>query len=153
MAEEAHAVVARHPELSVGVIAFYAAQRNAILEAASDSGLGLTERDDEDGYRIRDEWRRTGDGRERLRIGTPSMRSRGKEFDVVFLSLTRSNEVPVKDEAHAAQTVRLPAAGEPALRGDEPPAPVVVGRRRPCDGRGPGSGGVRARLECTPEAL
>lgn len=98
VAEESHAVVARYPELSIGVIAFYAAQRDAIMEAASDSGLGLTERDDEGGYRIRDEWLRTVDGRERLRIGTVDA-FQGKEFDIVFLSLTRSNEVPVKDEA------------------------------------------------------
>ena len=97
VAEEVHAVVERHPELSVGVITFYAAQRDAIVEAASDSALGLTEPDDEGGYRIRDEWRRTVDGRERLRIGTVDA-FQGKEFDVVFLSLTRSNEIPVKNE-------------------------------------------------------
>ena len=98
VAEEAHAVMARHPEFSVGVITFYAAQRDAIVEAMSDAGIGLTEPDDEGGYRIRDEWRRTGDGRERLRIGTVDA-FQGKEFDIVFLSLTRSNDVPVKDEA------------------------------------------------------
>ena len=98
VAEEAHAVAARHPGLSVGVITFYAAQRDAILEATSVAGIGLTEPDDEGGYRIRDEWRRTGDGRERLRIGTVDA-FQGKEFDIVFLSLTRSNEIPVKDEA------------------------------------------------------
>lgn len=98
VAEEAHAVVAQHPELSVGVITFYAAQRDAILEAMSVAAIGLTEPDDEGGYRVRDEWRRTGDGRERLRIGTVDA-FQGKEFDVVFLSLTRSNDVPVKDEA------------------------------------------------------
>ena len=98
LAEEAHAVAARHSELSVGVITFYAAQRDAILEATSVAGIGLTEPDDEGGYRVRDEWRRTGDGRERLRIGTVDA-FQGKEFDVVFLSLTRSNDVPVKNEA------------------------------------------------------
>ena len=98
VAEEAHAVAAQHPELSVGVITFYAAQRNEILEAMSVAGIGLTEPDDEGGYRVRDEWRRTGDGRERLRIGTVDA-FQGKEFDIVFLSLTRSNDIPVKDEA------------------------------------------------------
>ena len=97
VAEEAHAVAALDPSLSVGVITFYAAQREAILEAMNVAGLGLTEPDDEGGYRVRDEWRRTGDGRERLRIGTVDA-FQGKEFDVVFLSLTRSNEIPVKDE-------------------------------------------------------
>ena len=94
--EEAHAVVSRHPELSVGVITFYAAQRDAILSSMYE--VGLTERDDEGGFRIRDEWRRTSDGRERLRVGTVDA-FQGKEFDVVFLSLTRSNRIQVKDEA------------------------------------------------------
>ena len=97
VAEEAHAVVARHSELSVGVITFYAAQLRAILEAMSVASINLTEPDDEGGYRVRDEWRRTGDARERLRVGTVDA-FQGKEFDVVFLSPARSNSIPVKDE-------------------------------------------------------
>ena len=96
VAEEAHAAVSRHPELSVGVITFYAAQRDVILSSMCE--IGLTERDGEGGFRIRDEWRRTSDGRERLRVGTVDA-FQGKEFDVVFLSLTRSNRIQVKDEA------------------------------------------------------
>lgn len=96
VAEEAHAVVSRYPALSVGVITFYAAQRDEILSSMCE--VGLTERDDEGGFRIRDQWRRTSDGREQLRVGTVDA-FQGKEFDVVFLSLTRSNRVPVKDEA------------------------------------------------------
>ena len=96
VAVEAHAVVSRHPALSVGVITFYAAQRDEILSSMGE--VELTERDDEGGFRIRDQWRRTSDGRERLRIGTVDA-FQGKEFDIVFLSLTRSNRVPVKDEA------------------------------------------------------
>ena len=96
VAEEAHAVVSRHPGLSVGVITFYAAQRDAILSSLYE--VGLTER--EGGFRIRDERRRTSDsdGRERLRVGTVDA-FQGKEFDVVFLSLTRSNRIQAKDEA------------------------------------------------------
>ena len=96
VADEACAVVSRHPELSVGVVTFYAAQRDEILEAMR--GVGLTESDDEGGLRVRDRWRRTSDGRERLRIGTVDA-FQGKEFDVVFLSLTRSNRTEVKNEA------------------------------------------------------
>ena len=96
VAEEAHAVVCRHPELSVGVVTFYAEQRRQILDAMRR--VDLTELDDEGGFRVRDRWRRTSDGRERLRIGTVDA-FQGKEFDVVFLSLTRSNRVAVKDEA------------------------------------------------------
>ena len=96
VADEAHAVVSPHPELSVGVVTFYAAQRDEILDAMR--GVDLTEPDDEGGFRVRDRWRRTSDGRERLRIGTVDA-FQGKEFDVVFLSLTRSNRTRVKDEA------------------------------------------------------
>ena len=60
-------------------------------------GAGLTERDDEE-IRVRDEWLRTTDGRERLRVGTVDS-FQGKEFDVVFLSLTRSNNVRGEDDA------------------------------------------------------
>lgn len=98
VAEEALCVVAGHPGLSVGVITFYNAQRDEILQAMSVAGGGLAEPDDEGGYRIRDEWLRTRDGRERLRVGTVDA-FQGKEFDVVLLSLTRSNHIAVKDDA------------------------------------------------------
>lgn len=95
VAQEAFVVVSKHPELSVGVITFYAAQRDEILSSMSND---LTESDNEGGFRVRDQWRQTTDGRERLRIGTVDA-FQGKEFDVVFLSLTRSNHVQVKNEA------------------------------------------------------
>lgn len=94
VAQAAYAVVSKYPELSVGVITFYAAQRDEILSSMSND---LTEPDDEGGFRIRDQWHQTRDGRERLRIGTVDA-FQGKEFDIVFLSLTRSNHVQVKDE-------------------------------------------------------
>lgn len=92
---EAQAILKGDPDLSVGVISFYAAQRDAILEAMADGGL--SELHEEDGYRIRDEWARARDGRERLRVGTVDA-FQGKEFDVVLLSLTRSNRIEVRDE-------------------------------------------------------
>ena len=95
VAQEAYAVVSQHPELSVGVITFYAAQRDEILASMSND---LTESDNEGGFRVRDQWHQTRDGRERLRIGTVDA-FQGKEFDIVFLSLTRSNHVQVKNEA------------------------------------------------------
>ena len=90
VAEEACTVVRQQSDLSVGVITFYAAQRDAILSAMR--GQGMTEQDEEEGLRIRDEWRQTASGRERLRVGTVDS-FQGKEFDVVFLSLTRSNDI------------------------------------------------------------
>ncbi|NCA90180.1 MAG: DNA/RNA helicase, partial [Gammaproteobacteria bacterium] len=95
VAREAQAILAANPDLSVGVITFYAAQRDAIFEAIAD--LGLADPDAEVGHRIRDQWIRTRDGRERLRVGTVDA-FQGKEFDVVLLSLTRSNAIRVTDE-------------------------------------------------------
>jgi len=92
---EARIILERHPDLSVGVISFYARQRDAILKAMIR--YELTEPDDGGGLRIRDQWERTMDGRERLRVGTVDA-FQGKEFDVVLLSLTRSNRIEVKNE-------------------------------------------------------
>jgi superfamily I DNA and/or RNA helicase len=96
VAREAREILATSPDLSVGVITFYAAQRDAILEEMA--ALGLADPDDEVGHRIRDQWLQTRDGRERLRVGTVDA-FQGKEFDVVLLSLTRSNAIQVTDEA------------------------------------------------------
>ena len=95
IAQEAHTVLSQHPDLSVGVITFYSAQRRMIQEKMCN--VGLTEDNEEGGYRIRSQWRRTSAGRERLRIGTVDS-FQGKEFDVVFLSLTRSNRIEVNND-------------------------------------------------------
>lgn len=95
IAQEAHTVLSQHPDLSVGVITFYSAQRRMIQEKMCN--VGLTEDNEEGGYRIRAQWRRTSAGRERLRIGTVDS-FQGKEFDVVFLSLTRSNRIEVNND-------------------------------------------------------
>ena len=95
VAKEAHRVVTQHSGLSVGVITFYAGQRDEILSSMLD--VGLTAHDDE-GVHIRDDWLRTTDGRERLRVGTVDS-FQGKEFDIVFLSLTRSNNVRGENDA------------------------------------------------------
>lgn len=96
VAQEAANILKQNPELSVGVITFYATQRDAIFKEMGN--LGLTEQADDDGFRIADEWQRTLTGKERLRVGTVDA-FQGKEFDVVLLSLTRANTVAVKDEA------------------------------------------------------
>jgi superfamily I DNA and/or RNA helicase len=82
-------------KLTFGVIAFYAAQRDAIHEALI--GEGLVEKTHAGGFRIAERWRLTvdhgGEQVERLRVGTVDA-FQGKEFDVVFLSVTRSNDLP-----------------------------------------------------------
>ncbi|MCS6915429.1 MAG: AAA domain-containing protein [Myxococcales bacterium] len=99
IAKEAKAIVEQCADLSVGVITFYAAQRDAILTEMAE--LGLVENGNQGEARICaricDRWQRTRDGRERLRVGTVDA-FQGMEFDVVLLSLTRCNDVVVRDE-------------------------------------------------------
>lgn len=79
------------PEVSIGVITFYSAQRDDICEELARPDFGITERDAETGeWRIGEPWRRTSAGDERLRIGTVDA-FQGKEFDIVLLSVVRSN--------------------------------------------------------------
>ena len=93
--KEVHQLLSAHSDLSVGVITFYAGQRDEILSSMCEVGLAKRF---EEGVRIGDEWLHTVDGRERLRVGTVDS-FQGKEFDVVFLSLTRSNTVRGENEA------------------------------------------------------
>jgi hypothetical protein len=86
-------------DLSFGVISFYSAQTDEVLLAMEKRGM--SERLDDGSFRVKDAWRetRSEDGRliERLRVGTVDA-FQGKEFDVVFLSMTRANDLPVSDE-------------------------------------------------------
>lgn len=82
-------------ELTFGVITFYSSQ---VLELGKHltgvGGGGLMSPLGRDGYRVADAYRdlRLPDGKvvERLRVGTVDA-FQGKEFDVVFLSMVRSN--------------------------------------------------------------
>lgn len=90
-------------DMSLGVITFYAAQRDAIFEALAR--LGLSEKS-EQGWRVLPAFATSSTGAERLRIGTVDA-FQGKEFDVVLLSSVRSNRamvsLPAKtDEADEA---------------------------------------------------
>jgi AAA domain-containing protein len=99
IAKEVERLATVRRDLSFGVISFYSAQADEVLRAMEKRGM--SERLDDGSYRVKDAWRetRSGDGRliERLRVGTVDA-FQGKEFDVVFLSMTRSNDLPVSDE-------------------------------------------------------
>ncbi len=87
-------------DLTVGVITFYTAQREAILRAMK--GQGLCEVDPDAGdVVIAPQWKELerSDGRrvERLRVGTVDA-FQGMEFDVVFLSVVRSNTIKPENE-------------------------------------------------------
>jgi len=89
--------------LSIGVISFYRAQCDLILDAFVDQGLA----EEEDGeIRIARSYRQTESGDERLRVGTVDA-FQGKEFDVVFLSIVRANDVVVSDQKEGDERERL----------------------------------------------
>jgi len=93
-----------------GVISFYRAQSNIIMEEAEK--LGITDRISDGKWEINNEYRylsREKDGKktveERLRIGTVDS-FQGMEFDVVFLSMVRSlKDIPKREKGIYSQKV------------------------------------------------
>lgn len=96
IAAEVRRLALERPDLSFGVITFYSGQRDALMRALVE--LGLAESGEGGAFEIRDAWRETtGTRKERLRVGTVDA-FQGKEFDVVLLSITRSNEIEPRDQ-------------------------------------------------------
>jgi superfamily I DNA and/or RNA helicase len=102
IAEEAKRIMNERPDFSVGVISFYSAQVDEILMQMEK--VGLAEVMEDGTLRIADTWRETRDQsgklKERLRVGTVDA-FQGKEFDIVFLSMTRSNDLSSTDQTLA----------------------------------------------------
>lgn len=94
IAEELKRLIEHDSHLTFGVIAFYRAQVTELWQELCK--LELAEVTDDGTYQITPAWRETtnyeGKLVERLRIGTVDA-FQGKEFDVVFLSVTRSNNI------------------------------------------------------------
>ena len=100
-AKEAKRILELCPHFSVGIITFYSAQEKEIQRSLIRLGLA----DDVDSrFEITRKWGFGEDdqGRyiERLRVGTVDS-FQGKEFDVVILSMTRSNALPSRDTIEA----------------------------------------------------
>jgi DNA polymerase III delta prime subunit len=76
--------------LSFGVISFYKAQEFAVKEGLQK--YGITERAQDGTWQICQEYRSFENGEERLRIGTVDA-FQGMEFDIVFLSMVRSQDM------------------------------------------------------------
>jgi hypothetical protein len=99
IAKELKTMATERQDLSFGVISFYAGQVDEIL--AELESLGLAEKLYDGSFRVADAWRETrgldGHLKERIRVGTVDA-FQGKEFDIVFLSMTRSNDLPISDE-------------------------------------------------------
>jgi len=95
VADIAASIVQECPDVSVGVITFYAKQRDAIFTALEAKGVC---RKTEDGWEYEPGYVSTKDGEERIRVGSVDA-FQGKEFDVVLLSMTRSNTYTGLEEA------------------------------------------------------
>jgi hypothetical protein len=95
VAQETQRILENHPEISVGVIAPYEAQVDEIMKEMERLGLAEIV---EGEHRIKKEWTTTTgpDQRqiEQLNVGTVDA-FQGLEYDVIILSLTRSNTVPI----------------------------------------------------------
>lgn len=98
LARELRMAMEASQNLTFGVITFYRAQVTEIWEALC--AQGIAERNDEGTYQVSRQWEegRADSGKliERLRIGTVDS-FQGKEFDVVFLSMTRSNDIVARE--------------------------------------------------------
>ena len=99
VARLASEIVLHNPTLSVGVITFYSAQKERILDLLDET---LLSRDESGKIQIAEEFRTlsdpNGESRERLRVGSVDA-FQGKEFDVVILSMVRSRQIRVADKA------------------------------------------------------
>lgn len=102
VAQLASEILAEAPDLSLGIITFYAAQQERILEELAE--FGVTELS-EDGISIAEPYRmletNSGQREERFRVGTVDA-FQGKEFDIVILSMVRSGAV--KTDATVRET-------------------------------------------------
>ncbi len=101
VAEEALRLLKTYPQYSIGVITFYTAQAKSIENALLDCGVMYIdptsgEMETLDDYKLTKSLD-SSPPRERLRVGTVDA-FQGKEFDLVLLSMTRSNRLQASDE-------------------------------------------------------
>jgi Cdc6-like AAA superfamily ATPase len=82
-------------DLTFGIITFYSAQVNSILEALSYYDITEKDKNEKAAYVLKERYKRPPNKKEdRLRIGTVDS-FQGMEFDVVYLSMVRSNQNPL----------------------------------------------------------
>ncbi|MUG96348.1 AAA family ATPase [Scytonema sp. UIC 10036] len=99
IAQELKKLIEHDTRFTFGIIAFYSAQVTEIWKALCE--VGIAEQTDDGIYQIATAYRETrnheGKIIERLRVGTVDA-FQGKEFDIVFLSMTRSNNINANSE-------------------------------------------------------
>ena len=82
-------------EFTYGIITFYREQVNAINRALADPSIQILVKDDTDHYVINPEYKKSNrDVNEIIKVGTVDA-FQGMEFDVVCLSMVRSNDTEV----------------------------------------------------------
>ena len=91
IADELQHALKESDELTFGVITFYSGQVKEIWQRLSDAGLAVRDSRNEWGINPSTPWMYTNRGLPRLRIGTVDA-FQGREFDVVYLSTTRSSQ-------------------------------------------------------------
>ena len=79
--------------LSIGVVTFYSAQVKMIMRSMLAHGVTDSENGE---IVISEKYRRTKAGQEWIRVGTVDS-FQGKEFDIVFLSIVRANDLNVPE--------------------------------------------------------
>jgi hypothetical protein len=104
VAATASRLLQEQPDLSIGIITFYSAQRDAIMEELSAKGVAVRS-EDSDRLIIAPNYAQFPPGitnrfkdNERLRVGTVDA-FQGKEFDVVILSPVRSNNLKLAENS------------------------------------------------------
>jgi superfamily I DNA and/or RNA helicase len=94
VATEVHKLLESGSDISIGVITFFASQRELILNKLSKHSICHKSNE---GWEYSPGYKTTSIGDEKIRVGSVDA-FQGKEFDVVILSMVRSNKMVCSDE-------------------------------------------------------
>ncbi len=86
-------------DLTFGIITFYSAQREEILKELA--GVGIARQLEDKTFDIADQYKYLSNGKERLRVGSVDA-FQGMEFDIVLLSVVRTEDYNELDRIRAA---------------------------------------------------
>lgn len=94
-------------EFTYGIITFYREQVNEINKALADPAIQILVKDDSDHYVLNPEYKKNNrDVTEIVKVGTVDA-FQGMEFDVVYLSMVRSNDTEIDVSVDAPNTSKL----------------------------------------------